>query len=121
MSLVDFHGRIGNTALFYAIIMAVWALWRFFRRQGLDSSYWGAALIAEILFLAQVALGLFLWISGMGQLAAVHLLYGIVSILVIPGVYVYTRGDEERRAMLIYAVSFLFLVGIVLRAIATAP
>lgn len=122
MSLIEVHGRLGNTALFYILIMAAWGLWRFFRKQGVDSSYWGALVIAEILLVIQAVLGGYLWLSGTGNLAgrSIHILYGVASILVIPGVYLYTRGDAERRAMLLYGVFFLFLAGIVLRAMTTA-
>lgn len=122
MSLIELHGRIGYTALYYTIIMALWGGWRYIRKQGVDSSYWGAMLIAEVLFLAQAALGAYLWLSGTGSLAgrSIHILYGVVSILVIPGAYVYTHGEEQRRGMLIYGVAFLFMVGIILRAIATS-
>lgn len=122
MSLVEIHGRLANTALFYVIIMAAWGLFRFFRKEGVDSSYWGALVIAEILLVAQTALGAFLYISGTGRLenAFIHILYGVVSILVIPGLFLYTRGDEQRRSVLLYGVGFLFMIGIVLRAMATA-
>ncbi len=122
MSLVEIHSRLGNTALYYTIVMALWGFWRYFRKQGVDSSYWGAMVIAEVLFLGQASLGAFLWLSGIGQLAgrSIHILYGVVSILVIPGVYLYTHGEEQRRSTLVYAASFLFMIGIVLRAIFTA-
>jgi len=122
MTLVEIHGRLGNTALFFTIIMSLWGLWRFFRRQGVDSNYWGALAIAEVLYLAQAGLGAFLFFSGVGDLAGrtIHILYGVVSILVIPGVFMYTRGDAQRRAMLIYGVGLLFLIGVILRAITTA-
>jgi hypothetical protein len=120
VSLVDIHARLGNTAMYYAIIMAVWGLWRFARKQGIDSSYWGALVIAEVLFLVQGAIGVFMWLSQSISVG-IHLLYGVVAVLVIPAVYAYTRGDEQRRAALIYGIALLFLVGIVIRAIATAP
>lgn len=118
MSLIDIHSRLGNTALFYAIIMAVWGLWRFFRRQGVDSSYSGALVIAEILIVLQGAVGFFLLFRG-AQQHFMHILYGIVAILIIPGIFAYTKGDEHRRAMLLYGVGCLFLIGILLRATMT--
>jgi hypothetical protein len=122
MTLIDIHGRLANTAMFYVIIMAVWGLWRYFRRQGVEGSYWGALVIAEVLIILQALLGVTLWATGQGSLAGrgMHVLYGVVSVLVIPMAFAYTRGDQERRSMLVYGASFLFLVGIILRAISTA-
>jgi hypothetical protein len=121
MSLLDIHGRLAYTALYYTIIMAGWGLWRYFRKQSVEGSYWGALVIAEILYLAQATLGVLMLLGG-AVLAGrgIHVLYGAVSVLVIPGVFAYTRGDVERRVQLVYGVSFLFLVGIALRAISTA-
>lgn len=119
MTLVDVHTRLANTALFFTIIMALWGIWRYFRRQGVDGSYWGALVIAEILYLVQAVIGVSLWLSGNRPGQIIHLLYGLVSILVVPGVFVYTKGDEQRRAMLIYGISFLFMIGIILRALMT--
>ena len=120
MSLVEVHARLGNTALYYMIIMALWGVWRFVRKQGLDSSYWGALVIGEILIVAQGLLGGYLWLSGLRPARGIHLLYGIISVLVIPGVYAYTQGEQKRRAMIIYGIALLVLVGLILRAIMTA-
>ena len=123
MSLIAFHGSLGDTAMYYTIILALWGIWRYLRKQGMDSGYWGALVIAEILYILQATLGAFLWISRIGNLTghAIHILYGVVSVLVLPSVFVYTHGDDRRRASLIYGLFFLFLIGIILRAITTAP
>lgn len=124
MTLVEIHGRLANTALFFTLAMAVWGLFRYFRKQGLDGSYWGALIIGEILYLVQGALGAYLFFSGAGNLTGryIHILYGVVSVLVVPSVFAFTRGEGEgeRRVQLVYAVALLFLVGILLRAQATA-
>ena len=122
MSLVEIHGRLVNTALYFTIAMAVWAFWRFFRRQGVDSNYWGAVVVIQILYLVQGAFGTFLYFSGIGNLTgrSMHILYGIVSVLVIPAIFIFTRGEESRRPMLAYGAGFLFLTGILLRSIVTA-
>lgn len=120
MSLVMIHDRLANTVLLYIAILALWALWRFVRRQGVDSSYWGALVIAEILILMQGALGIILLLGGANPArGGVHILYGIVSALSIPAVYVFTKGRDERRDILIYGAVLLFNSGIALRAIAT--
>jgi heme A synthase len=119
MTLVDVHARLANTALFFCVIMGVWGVWRFFRRQGVDGSYWGAVVIAEVLLIAQGILGGYLWITGLRPVRNIHLLYGIVSVLALPLIYFYTKGQEERRDMLMYGAGFLIMVGLVLRAMTT--
>jgi heme A synthase len=120
MSLGEIHGRLGFTALYFITILAIWALWRFFRKEGVNSNYWGALAIAEILVLLQGALGAYLWLSGLRPGRGVHILYGIVAALIIPGIYLFTKGDEDRRVMLIYGVGLLIMVGIILRGVMTA-
>lgn len=120
MSIVEFHARLGNTALYYMIIMAGWGLWRYSRKQGLDSNYWGALLIGEILIVVQDLLGGFLWLSGLRPGQPIHLLYGVASALVIPGIWAYTQDSDQRRKILAYSIALLVLIGILLRAISTA-
>ena len=120
MSLGDVHGRLANTALIYFGILAVWGLWRAIRKQGLDSSFWGALIIAEILIVIQGGMGLILWLGGERPARGVHILYGVVAALVIPGLYAYTRGENDRRVMLIYGITLLISVGVILRAMGTA-
>lgn len=121
MSLAEVHARLGNTALFFTVAMAAWGLWRYFRRQGPDSNYWGAMVIAEVLYLIQAGLGMFVYFSGAGELSKpyIHILYAIVTLLVVPGMFLYSRADEQRKSSLILALAFLFLVGIILRSTAT--
>ena len=122
MSLVDIHGRLASTAMIYCIIMAVWGLWQFFRKQGVSGGYFGAVVIAEILFAAQGVLGLLLWFGAATfRPGWVHWLYGLVLLLGVPVVYAYTKGRQERPEMLLYAVAFVIMIAIVLRAMATAP
>lgn len=120
MSLVTVHAQLSNTVLFYFLLLAIWGLVRFARRQGVGPSYWGALVIAELIILAQGGLGAFLWYSGLRPDRSIHILYGLVSGLAIPAVYAYTKGREERAEMLMYGVTTLVTVGLILRAITTA-
>jgi hypothetical protein len=119
MDLIEAHSRLSNTALIYCGIMAAWGFWRFFRRQGIDGSFWGAIIIAELLILVQGGIGAYLWFAGLRPARSIHLLYGIVSALAIPLVFAFTKGRDERPEILMYAVTFLILVGLLLRAVAT--
>ena len=121
MSIADFHGRLAITALLFSIGMALWGFLRYFRKQEVDSSYFGGLVIGEFIYLVQAGLGVYLFLSAIGQLERpfVHILYGVVSLMTLPAVYIYTRGDESRRSMLLYSASFLFLIGITFRSITT--
>lgn len=116
MSLSEIHGSLANTTLFYFIALALWGSWRFFRKEGVSSSYWGGLAIAEILLVIQFLLGGYLWILGFRPARTVHLLYGVVALLAIPGMYMYTKGRTDRPEMLMYAVVTLITVGLILRA-----
>jgi hypothetical protein len=121
MPLTEIHSRLANTLLLYIIAMAVWGLWRFLRRKGVDGSYWGALAIAEIMIVVQGLMGAYLWFINTlrPERGGIHILYGVVSALAIPAVYVFTKGGDQRRDMLVYAAVLLFTIGLVLRAIST--
>ena len=121
MSLAEVHARLANTAMIYCIILAVWGLFRFFRKQGISSGYFGAILIAEVLLAIQGLLGLFLWFGAATfRPEWVHWLYGIVLLLGIPLVYAYTKGRQDRPEMLMYSVALVIMIALILRAMATA-
>ena len=122
MTLTDVHGEILKNAVFIiSTIMAVWGLWRFFRGESVDGNYLGAVVISALVYIFQALYGLFLFITGTGELARpeVHILYGSLIVLVLPAIYVYTRGDNSRRTQLLYALAFIFVIGISFRSIAT--
>ena len=119
MSLTQVHGALANTVMYYFIILALWGLFRFFRKEGISSNYWGALAIGEILILAQGALGVILWLGGAHPERILHFLYGLIGALVIPGLYLYTRGEERRQVMLVYGISLLIAVALIVRATMT--
>lgn len=118
---LEIHIRLGNAAFYYAAIMTIWALWRIFKKRGVDSNYWGALIIAEILLLLQGAFGTYLYFFTDFKLAQpVHTIYGIASALILPVGFVLTRGHQERRDMIIYGMVFLLLAVLTARALMTA-
>jgi len=120
MSLPEVHARLANTAMIYCAIMAIWGLWRFFRKEGLSSGYFGAVVIAEILLAIQGVIGVILWLGvGRYRPGYVHWIYGIVLILGAPLVYAYTKGRQDRPEILLYAVAYIIMIALVLRAAAT--
>lgn len=119
MSIADIHASLGNTALLYFLIVSLWGFLRFFRKQGVDSAYWGMVAIAELLVLAQGALGAYLWFTGPPPARSIHVLYGVLVPLLIPGAYLYTRGRDGRPEMLVYGTATIITAGLIIRAIYT--
>ena len=119
MSLSEIHNRLADTALLFMLAVSLWAFYRFFRRQGVDSSFWGALAIAEILLVAQLLIGIYLWTQGLRPPRSIHLLYGFLIPAMIPGAFFYTRGRVGRPESLVYGTTTIITVGLLVRAIST--
>jgi len=120
MSLLEFHSRLGTTAMLFALGLGLWGLVLFFRKQGPNGSYLGGLAIGEVVFIIQAVLGGVLYFTGFTLSNMIHILYGALGILTLPAAFAYTRGATNRRESLIYAIICLFLFGVALRAISTA-
>lgn len=120
MSIIDVHGRFANTAMYYFLLLTVWGYWRFFRKQDMDPSFWGALVIGEVLLLLQSGLGGYMWLIGLRPARWAHYLYGIVTPMALPMVFMYTKGRQERPELLMYGTTTLITVGLIIRAMATA-
>ncbi len=119
--LVLIHERLATTALYYFLIIALWGYYKFFRKQSIDSSYWGILAIAEILVLGEALLGGYLWFSGFRPARGwLHILYGSLIPAMIPLAYAYTRGRAQRAEILVYGTVTIITAGLILRAIYTA-
>jgi hypothetical protein len=120
MSLPLIHGGLATACLIFSLILAGYSFWRYFRGQGIDSSLWGVLIVGELLYLSQVVLGGLLLAQGLRTARLeIHILYGIVMVITLPGAYGLTRGRDSRREAAIYGVLGLFLAGIALRAMST--
>jgi len=110
------HGRIAQTTILFAFIMGAWAAWHYFRKQGVDSSYWGALVIGEILFIGQGLIGVVLLFLGKTPADLIHFLYGVLVVLSWPAVYIYTNARATRNEAAIYALVSFFIFGLAIRA-----
>lgn len=120
MSLAEVHIRLATAMLIFLSVAGLWGLVSYVLRRGIGGSYWGILAVGEVLILAQVVVGTILWIEGARPARTIHILYGIVAAITLPGYYAYTRGRDDRRASLTYGLICLFLVGISIRAMGTA-
>ncbi len=115
------HDRVGNAAPLFMALLGVLSLINYIRGYGVDGGMLGAIIIGEIMMLVQATLGIILLII-LGQLQAqgIHFLYGSLSVLFLPGLWVYTRGTTDRRSSLIWGLAGFFMMGLTLRAIGTS-
>jgi heme A synthase len=121
MSLPQIHSALANACLIFSLIIAGYGFLLYLRHKGIDSNYWGTLAAGELLFLSQGVLGMILYASGLrAARTLVHVLYGIVLVITLPGAYALVRGRDGRRETLIFAVLGLFLAGVTLRAMFTA-
>ena len=116
--MITIHAGLANTVSLFMFILSVWSLYYYIRNKLLDGSFFGIVAVGEILLIFQAALGFILVLGGsQAQRPFLHYLYGIFSLLVLPAVYYYTNGDEQRRAALIWCFTGTFLFGLSLRLI----
>ena len=120
MSIVEIHAWLGKATLLCCLSLAVWGAMRFARRQGVSEGYWWGLVIAEMAVLTQGGLGAYLWYSGSRPAQGMHLLFGLVVGIVIPAIFVASRGRERRVEMLAYSVTVLAMAGLILGAVAMA-
>jgi len=119
-TLILLHARLLITILLFFGALTLWGFFSYLRGQAISGNYRGALAIGELLMLAQFVLGLILLIGGRHPAReAIHILYGLVAVLTLPGTFAYTRGRDSRYEQLIYAIACLFLCGIALRALET--
>ena len=115
------HDRIGNAAPLFMVLLGILSFVNYARGQGVDAGMVGAIIIGELLIMVQAILGFAMLVMlGNIQARGIHILYGSVSVIFLPGLWLYTRGATDRRASLIWGVAGIFMMGLTLRAIGTA-
>jgi len=104
----------------FVAVLAIWSFVLRLRSRPLDSSWYGAAVIVELLLLVQFGLGWMLWFQGLGSVlprAWIHILYGVVAVITIPAAYSYFGKIPDTRVQtLAMALTCFFLWGILLRS-----
>lgn len=118
--LLMMHARLLFTILLFFGAMTLWGLFNYLRGQRVSEHYFGALVIGELLMIAQSLIGLALWFGGfVAARQSIHVLYGLIAVLTIPGAFVYMRDRDSRTEQLVYALVCLFLCGAALRSLET--
>jgi len=91
--------RISATALvIFAVVLAAWGTYLYFRRAALNGGFRSSFLIMAGLTAVQGLFGLILLLLGERPADwPLHIVYGIFAVLFLPGVYRYAQGGTKRR------------------------
>ena len=106
--------------MLYSLALGLYGLKIYFRKRAISSGFWGTLVLGELLYLAQVVVGLVMLFQSARPERSVHLLYGVLPVIVLPAAYAFTRGRDDHNAALSYGLIGLFLAGVAIRAMTTA-
>lgn len=113
------HSRLQVTIAIALAVLVLWGLLCAVRGK-VGRGYMAALAIGQLLLVAEGLLGLVLLFGASTPARlALHIVYGVVAALVLPGTALYNRGRSGRWEALIYAAAALFLLGIAIRAYQT--
>jgi hypothetical protein len=120
MSLTQIHDGLADATVLFVAALGIWALLLRFTSRPLNSGWFGAALMGEVLIIGQGALGGLLYLQGLDTELArpfMHILYGVVAVLCLPaGQSYFGNLEDENTKTLAMAATCFFLWGILLRA-----
>lgn len=114
------HSRLQLTLSALLVALLLWGLICAARGR-VGQSYIAGLWVAQLLIMAQGLLGVsLLFVSGAPAGLALHGIYGLVAAGCLPAAIAYNRGRAGRWEALIFAAVCLFLLGVLIRAVATA-
>jgi hypothetical protein len=114
--LNEAHRVFANMIGLYALVVGVWGLFNFIRRQPPDGNYNGALVIAVIIIALEGLTGFILFLLGFRAGRSIHFLYGVTMLLTIPAIYAFTRGSNTSRESMLYGLGLVFIWGLSERA-----
>lgn len=121
--VLSLHRGLFFAGLVLAIVIGGWGLVMFFRRIPPTGGFNSALLVTEALFIIQGLVGVTLFLGGRRPHDALHWLYGILLVIVIPIAMTYGASPAERdrrRQSLVYGIAGLFMAGLAIRALTTS-
>jgi heme A synthase len=114
--MVQIHNTLSNMIGIYSLVLGVWGLFNFARRNPPDGSYNGALVLAVALYAIEGIVGIVLLLMGLTPARGIHFLYGVTILLTIPAIFFFTRGSNTTRESLLYGLGMLFIWGLSDRA-----
>jgi heme A synthase len=104
-ALVFLHGYGARVLLAYAVVLALWGTYQYFRKQQVSPGFRSSFLIMAALTPVQGLLGVLTLALGHRPTELLHIVYGVFAVLFLPGAYLYARGGSRRREAVILAIA----------------
>ncbi len=117
---ITIHRELSRLVNLYPLLVGIYSLFLFVRKQPPDGGLNSALVIGEGLFAVEVIVGLMLLLFGFQPARSIHVLYGITIVLTLPAIFAFTRGRNTTRESLLYGLGMLFIWGLAERAVMTA-
>jgi hypothetical protein len=102
-AITQLHGIAARALLLFAIVLAIWGTYLYFRKQAVVGGFRSSYLLMAGLTALQGLAGLAVFIGGRRPAELLHVVYGIFAVIFLPGAYLYAHGGTKRREAVILA------------------
>jgi hypothetical protein len=114
--LSSLHIIGARAVLIFAVALALWGTYLYFRRRAVSPGFRSSFLIMAGLTVVQGLAGAAVFLTGHHPTELLHVVYGIFAAIFLPGVYLWAHGGSSQREAVILAgaawiVSIAFLRG----------
>lgn len=110
------HARLALAEALFAILLAAWGSYQYFRFKALSGGFRSAYLLLCGLTAVQGLLGVGNLLLGAHLHNTLHLVYGIFAVVFLPGLYFYSvsgRSSKAREAAFLAAACWVVLIAYV--------
>jgi hypothetical protein len=121
-ALLPIHRQLAISGILYMAAAGFVGVWMWIRKSPMDANYRGILAIGWVLGLVIGALGLTMLLAGASPRDPLHILYGIVTAISVPGMggWQIQRGHSDLVKPRFYAITAFFVMGVMIRGIMTA-
>jgi hypothetical protein len=102
-TLAFLHSLGARALLVFALLLAIWGTYRYFRNAEVSGGFRSSYLIMAGLTAVQGLIGLAAFAFGGRPTQLLHIVYGVFAVLFLPGAYLYAHGGSRRREAVILA------------------
>ncbi|MAU10758.1 MAG: hypothetical protein CL607_13120 [Anaerolineaceae bacterium] len=118
MQLADIHSILFNMVILYSFLLGVYAAVLAARNGSISGNFWGAIGVYVVLTSITLIVGVILILSGYtvesGGRIIIYILYMLFMIVIMPGLFSFLQGRDDRSAAMYFAMLALFNAAVAL-------